>query len=162
MTSGWGTWRHIFIFISHAIIYILQKLLESSGFPPIRKDMADLLQHISDLEASHIEHSLSSMLMGIHLSRHTSLVDQLLQHSAALLEMVQQHEGGVRSEIPDELSWQCRQLSDRQKKLAMEATDLKSLPKLGSKVQVGRLEIIFGIRFISEDYITMNWIYVIF
>ena len=129
----------------HVFLLIPQKLLESSGFPPIQKDMADLLQHISDLEASHIEHSLSSMLMGIHLSHHTSLVDQLLQHSTALLEMVEQHrallteEGGVvggRSEIPDELAWQCRQLSDRHKKLAIEAADLKSLPELGSKVQV--------------------------
>lgn len=101
--------------------------------------MVDLLQHVSDLEASHVEHSLSTMLIGIHLSHHTSLLDQLLHHSAALLGVVEQH-GAILAEegsgVPDELRWQCRQLSDRQKKLTVEVADLKSLPELGDRLQV--------------------------
>ena len=59
----------------------MQKLLVSSDSPPIRKDMADLLQHVSELDASQAEHSLSSVLLGLHMTRHASLLERLLQHS---------------------------------------------------------------------------------
>lgn len=108
----------------------------------------DLLRHTSELEASQAEHSLSSLLMGVHLSHHTSLLDQLLQHSAALLEALEAGhrfkmaaaseegvaEGGMVA--PDELIQQYQDLVDRQKRLAAEVAGVKALPELGEKLQV--------------------------
>ena len=112
--------------------------------------MADLLQHVTELETTHMEHGLSSMLMGVHLSRHTSLLGQLLLHSATLLSMVEQQQqqqravlgeegarGRRRGDVHvDELAWQCKQLSERQRKLAAEVSELQSLPDFGAKLQV--------------------------
>ena len=110
------------------------------GFVPMRRDMMDLLQHTSDLEASQVEHSLSTMLMGIHLSRHTSLLDQLLQHSSTLLALVETHrvkmEEDGRVGVPEELVKLCRELSERQQRLAADVADVKMLPVLGDKLQV--------------------------
>jgi len=90
---------------------------------PMRRDMMELLKHTSYLEASHMEHSLSSMLVGIHLSYQTSLLDQLLQHSAALLDIMErQRTTMAESEvsIPEELTQQCMELCDKQKRLASD------------------------------------------
>lgn len=97
----------------------------------------ELLQHTSDLEASQVEHSLSSMLMGIHLSHHASLLDKLLQHSATLLELMERQRAQVVEcgsvDVPDDLSRQCGELSERQKRLAAEVAEVKAL---GSGIQV--------------------------
>lgn len=102
--------------------------------------MMDLLQHTSDLEASQVEHSLSTMLMGIHLSRHSSLLDQLLQHSSTLLALVETHRAKMEEEgkvgVPEELTKLCGELSERQKRLAADVAGVKMLPVLGDKLQV--------------------------
>ncbi len=96
--------------------------------------MIDLLQHTSDLEASRVEHRLSSMLMGIHITQHTSLVDQLLHHSASLLEVLETHRSIVqedgRMEMSEDLNQQFRLLSDRQRKLADQVKEVKTIPVL--------------------------------
>ena len=88
----------------------------------------DLLQHTSDLEAFQVEHNLSSMLMNIHLSRHTSLLDQLLQHSDTLLGVLTRHRENGAGPQDDELSQRYRELEDKQKRLAAEVTELKGVP----------------------------------
>lgn len=129
----------------------VQRLLESSGSPSIRKDMADLLQHVSELDASQAEHSLSSVLLGIHLTHHASLLERLLQHSAALLGVVERGQQQQRAALAEERGRVSgggegdgggkgevgvEQLAERQRRLAAEVADLKSLPRLGQRVQV--------------------------
>jgi hypothetical protein len=124
------------------VLYEFQRLSESNL--PVKKDLVDLLRLTSDLEASQAEHSLSSLLVDLHLSRHTSLLDQLLQHSAALLEAlgnghhkakvaVTEEEGAATQ---DELIQQYRELVDRQKNLTAEVAEVKALSVLGEKPQV--------------------------
>ena len=106
----------------------------------MNKEMIDLLQLTSDLEASRVEHKLSSMVMGIHISKHTSLIDQLLQHSATLLGILERQRALMleegRAEVPEDLAQQFGELSDKQKRLASQVADIKDEPVLDRELMV--------------------------
>lgn len=96
--------------------------------------MVSLLEETCDLDSLRAEHSHSSMVMGMHLTQHLSLIDRLLHQCSLLTSMLAQHrslmtEGGAggRVEIPEELTRQFGELSDKQKRLTAEVAEIKML-----------------------------------
>jgi len=71
----------------------LQELACVDNFLPTRKEIVDLLLSTSDMEGSSMQQSLSSALLRVHLQQQSMLMQQLLQHSATLLSLLQRQRG---------------------------------------------------------------------
>ena len=77
------------------VCYLLffQELACVDNFLPTRKEIVDLLLSNSDIERSSMQQSLSAALLRAHLQQQSALMQQLLQHSATLLSLLERQKG---------------------------------------------------------------------
>ena len=121
--------------ISLHFIFHFQSISSIPGLLPIRREFIDLLQHSYELEAASIEHNLATTLISLQLGRHESSIEQLLQHSRDLMELVA-HQGelmkGQGVALPPELIRRCSELRERQELLTVQVAAERQLPAIAS------------------------------
>ena len=122
------------------------------GLLPIHKDFIDLLQRSCDLEAASVEHSLAATLISLQLGRHESFIEQLLQHSRQLMDVVTHQREMMKGHgvtLPPELTRRCSELRERQELLTHQVASERHLPAIvssGAQVCVRGVKVSWGFK----------------
>ena len=115
---------------------LFQDFACADGFLPTRKEIVDLLLSTSDMEASSMQNSLSTTLLRAHLAQQTSLIQQLLQHSATLLSLLERQRGllekgkveSMSGGVVKDLDQRFSEVSEKQRRLAAQVADVSFTP----------------------------------
>jgi len=120
----------------------LQSFSDPSGpFPPLHKELVDLLQRSCNLETASFEQALSAALTGIHLVRQEGAIKELLQQGGRLLEVIELLKALMEEHhipLPTDLSIRYQEVASRHKKLASQVSTEKQSPLMGRELQVRR------------------------
>ena len=124
--------------IHYPELYIMQTISNYPGLQPSLKLM-DILSQSCQSDASAVDHSVAASLMSIQLGHHESLIQQLLTHSSALLEVV----GALHTAIgergvalPEDVGSKVKELGDRQRELRAQVQAEQQMPLISRKMEV--------------------------
>lgn len=117
------------------LIYF-QDLACADGYLPSKKELVDLLLSFSDMEASNMQQSLSATLLRAQLFQQTYLIQQLLQHSASLLSLLERQRRlmetgtggaeGVSAEVAKDWDLKLSEASQKQRRLTAQVAKVLS------------------------------------
>lgn len=114
---------------------LLQDLACADGYLATRKDIVDLLLSTSDMEASNTQHNLSAVLLRAHLLQQASFMQQLLQHSATLLSLLERQRGqlerggglgSMSSDVAKDWDLKLSEASEKQRRLTAQVAEVRT------------------------------------
>ncbi len=111
----------------------MQELACADGYLPTKKELVELLMSLSTTEASSMQQSLSSTILKAHLLQQTFLIQQLLQHSASLLSLLERQRklvnigsgtAGMEVTVTKDWNLNLSEASEKQRRLAAQVAEV--------------------------------------